>query len=469
MTETTSPALDADVLVIGAGFAGLTAARELGQSGISVIVLEARDRLGGRAWLETQLGRSLEIGGTWVHWTQPFVWAEMKRYGLGTAQSPTPEIAYWWGDGKRHHGDPAQLLMDLGVSNQKLVEDSRRYFPQPFTPFANPAIVEVDAFSLSEKIAELQISDYSKDILESFWALNFNGPVDDAAFTQALRWVALTNGDWLVSFEACATFKIEGGTEALINAMAVGTDVRLNTAVLAFQQDDTGISVTAADGVRYRAKHVICTIPLGALQGISFEPALPDSSRKAVTEGQVSKGVKAWIKVKGSPRPLVALGSADWPLNFAQTEYEQGGDTILVAFGPDSSRLDTTDLEQVQAAVDLLLPDAEVLDVASHDWTTDPFSGETWPMHRPGYLTECLATFQEPQGRLIFAGSDFANGWGGFIDGAIESGLEAARSLRTPSQELTPRNCQTSVTVVFPQARETPHEGSDDIAVCAAD
>jgi monoamine oxidase len=50
-------------------------------------------------------------------------------------------------------------------------------------------------------------------------------------------------------------------------------------------------------------------------------------------------------------------------------------------------------------------------------------------MHRPGFLTESLASFQQPQGALLFAGSDYANGWGGFIDGAIESGLEAARSI----------------------------------------
>ncbi|NKX52341.1 FAD-dependent oxidoreductase, partial [Arthrobacter deserti] len=71
-----------DVIIIGAGFAGLTAARELSRRGHRTILLEARDRIAGRTHLEERLGRNLELGGTWVHWTQPYVWAEMGRYGI---------------------------------------------------------------------------------------------------------------------------------------------------------------------------------------------------------------------------------------------------------------------------------------------------------------------------------------------------------------------------------------------------
>ena len=69
------------VVVVGAGFAGLVAARELRRRGVETTVLEARERTGGRAWTSTGLGLPLEMGGTWVHWTQPHTWSEITRSG----------------------------------------------------------------------------------------------------------------------------------------------------------------------------------------------------------------------------------------------------------------------------------------------------------------------------------------------------------------------------------------------------
>jgi monoamine oxidase len=73
--------------------------------------------------------------------------------------------------------------------------------------------------------------------------------------------------------------------------------------------------------------------------------------------------------------------------------------------------------------LDEILPGYELVDVTAHDWMADPLAAGTWAIHRPGWYEHHHAAMRRREGRLLLAGSDLANGWAGFIDGAIESGL----------------------------------------------
>ena len=425
--------LQYDVIVVGAGFAGLTAARELSHAGRRVAIVEARDRIGGRTWLAQRMGLNLELGGTWVHWTQPYVWAELGRYGIGLAPSPVHEQASWWNGQEAVRGEPGQLMELLDRPNDLLTLPAREVFPQPFAPLTSSTAVDLDEESLIAHIAELPVTSEQRGLLESFWTLNFNGRIEDAAYTQALRWVALTNGDWKINFEACATYKIEGGTKALAQAMAADADVDvfLNTDVHGIRSDASGAVVTDGTGREFRGTEVIVTVPMHVLNRIEFLPALPAARTVAVERGQLGMGTKVWFTIAGVRPHFVALGAADWPLNFFQSEYHHDGKTYVIGFGPDARAIDPSDVEAVQEAIRRLVPDAVVIESTGHDWVGDEFAGETWPMHRTGFLTESLALLQKPVGRIHFAGSDIADGWGGFIDGAIESGITAARQVLT--------------------------------------
>ena len=294
-----------DVVVVGAGFAGLTAARELSRQGLAVRIVEARDRIGGRTWLDHRLGRDLEIGGTWVHWTQPYVWAELKRYGLDTTPSPEPERAFWWADGRRHEGGPDELLALIGETNAEFVQDSRTYFPEPFSPLSRDDFKAIDDVSVQDRIREQFPAGAQRDILESFWALNFNGPLENAALTQALRWVALTHGDWKVTFEACATYKIVGGTAALAAAILAdsGAGVDHGFTVDRIGDDGASVSIHATDGRSIRARTAIVTVPLHAMHAVTFDPPLSAAKNEGFSLGQVSKGAKVWIRLKGTTAP----------------------------------------------------------------------------------------------------------------------------------------------------------------------
>ena len=420
-----------DAVVVGAGFAGLTAARELSQHGFTVAVVESRDRVGGRTWFDRRMGLELEIGGTWVHWTQPFVWSELQRYGIGVYASPTPDTAHWWDGRQANHGSPDRLIELLDLPNLLLTRRARECFPSPFDCLDSELLASLDGISVAEQIEALDLPEDQKQLLRSFWTLNFNGRLEDAALTQALRWVALTNGDWKVNFEACATYKIRGGTRRLAEAMAadIRGEVLLGSDVRRIDDDGSSVTVELADARTLTARHVVVTVPLHAMNRVEFTPALDDTRTTALERGQVGLGTKIWIALEGERPPFVALGGADWPLTFFQTEYVSGGRTYVVCFGPDASAIDATDTGAVQKVLRRLVPDAVVAESASHDWVGDAYAGETWPMHRTGFLSGSLAALRSPHGRIRFAGSDLAGGWGGFIDGAIQSGLDAAGEL----------------------------------------
>mgnify|MGYP001661294978 CR=1 FL=1 len=122
------------VIVVGAGFAGLTAARELQTAGIDYHIVEARDRIGGRAWTDDRLGRPLEIGATWVHWHQPHVWSEITRYGQDIIASPVVDTAYWYAGGELKSGTEAEMDAKLARPMEKIFENSREFFPEPHKP-----------------------------------------------------------------------------------------------------------------------------------------------------------------------------------------------------------------------------------------------------------------------------------------------------------------------------------------------
>jgi monoamine oxidase len=376
------------------------------------------------------MGKELELGGTWVHWVQPYVWAELRRYGIGLAPSPVPVDAYWWDGVKAVHGDPVVLLDLLDAPNRDLVGHARAVFPEPFAPLASDAFRDLDGSTVKERIDSLGLSFEQQSLLLAFWTLNFNGHLDDAAFTQALRWAALTNGDWKLNFEACATYKIEGGTRALASAIAAdgNADVYFSADVRRLTTDENGVRAAFADGRELRASKAIVTVPLHAQERIEYQPPVDPRRSRAFQRGQVGLGTKIWFTIPERPA-FVAMGSADWPLTFFQSEYVQDGKTFVIGFGPDANAIDPTDIVSIQDVLRRLVPDVTVLETAAHDWVNDEFAQETWPMHRANYLADSLAALQAPHGNIHFAGSDIADGWGGFIDGAIETGLTAARAV----------------------------------------
>lgn len=440
-----SNAQSCDVLVVGAGFSGITVARELSRRGYQVVVLEGRDRIGGRTWYKDEglPGRSLEMGGTWVHWFQPHVFAEITRYGLELVESigvAEPEMVVTVAAGRRASVPFAEAWPTIESVMQRIGQDSREVLDRPYEPFLRQAsLVERDKFSIQDRIDSLDLSSEERDLANGLWSLFSSAPCREVGLVTALRWYALSGWDIGTFFDAVARYKLRKGTRALIECIAgeSAAEIHLNTAVTTVDQSAEAVSVRTREGELLQASCVVVTAPLNTLSSITFTPELSELKRAGISEGQASRGSKLWVQVRGKlPKPFFAVAPDNYDVNYVHTEELLDDGQFLVGFGPDGAGLDVNDLGQVNSAVRALLGEVEVIATAGHDWVSDEFSRGTWPMLRPGQSTRILANLQEPEGRVFFAGSETANGWNGFIDGAIESGFRVSRAVDAALAEL---------------------------------
>ena len=235
---------DVDVVVIGAGFAGLVAARELGRAGLGVLVLEARDRVGGRTWTDRRLGHDLELGGTWVHWVQPHTWAEMTRYGREVTRSPAVEEAYWLGaGGARRAGTLDEFMALIADGQQAIVDDVRVAIPRGIDPTVGE-IGELDALSIQDRFDALGLDDEARSANEAVWAGHVNARLDQVGLSSALRWAAAAGGHWQLMHEASATYRVVGGMSGFTQAIAadVAGEIRLGATVRRVAQAATAPS-----------------------------------------------------------------------------------------------------------------------------------------------------------------------------------------------------------------------------------
>lgn len=431
-----------DVIIIGAGFSGVTAGRELSNVGLSSIILEGRNRVAGRTWTKDSdsIGRSIEMGGTWVHWAMPHVWSEIVRYDIPLYITPFAEEAYWKTRSGVSSGTPSELVELLDGGMNQVLSRSLEAFPDPHHPFPLTDLVEeLDSKSIDEAIQELDVSDEEKDMLNGIWALHFNCVAAHGGFTTALRWGALANQDWRYLAEITERYKFVNGTQELLHAIQDESDaeIHLNSPVASIDEDADGVTVTTRDGRRFTARHVIVTVPINALKNIAFNGPFDPAGLEIAEVGQASNGMKVWIRIRGQHKPFHCLGTSHDMLHWIQYENDLDGDSVLVAFGPDSSKLDGNNVEQVAAALLEYRPDLEVLSVDSHDWVSDEYTRQTWAMFRPRQLTTDGKTLLAEHSRVWLAGADYAHGWTSFIDGAIESGVRTARRI---SRELNHRN-----------------------------
>jgi monoamine oxidase len=417
-----------DVVVIGGGFAGVTAAREAALRGRSVLLLEARDRLGGRTWTSEWGGAPIEYGGAWVHWHQPHTWSEITRAGLEVSLSDNAEVAGWYVEGRRRNATIAERDAIARRGWDRFVDGVRTALPRPHDPlFAIDELAGFDRLTIAQRLERLELCDEEREVLTAELESLAHAPLSDAGAVSVLRWHALSGYSLELTQFTGGRVTIAGGTRALLDSIATAApfEYRLGQSAAGIAQRNGRVEVQTRDGAGFLARAVVVAVPINALPAIEFTPSLSEPKLRAISQGQASRGIKIFIHARGQPAWQNSI-RAGHPFGYLGTEVMFEDETqLLIGFGVDAELCDAGDLRGVQRQLDEILPGYQALDATAHDWLADEHSRGTWAIHRPGWYEHHHAAMQTVEGRVILAGSDIANGWAGFIDGAIESGLRA--------------------------------------------
>lgn len=404
-------AADVDVVVIGAGAAGIAAAHSLRAAGRRAIVLEARGRIGGRAFTDASLGPAYDAGAMFIHWAERNPWMQIAR-DLGIA---TPGEA--WGGGFRVFADGRPMAeTDRLRRRGAFGEIDRR-------------LETVDLAARDLSIAEL-LGDLGADmapVASSGLLLSIG---EESARISARDYQRLWAGDDHV---------VPSGYGNLVVRHGAGLDIRLNEPVDAIAWDGPGVAVTTPSGT-LRANACIVTVPVGVLKAgaIRFTPDLPASTRDALAGIGMGALTKIALKVEGGRfgiTPGMSFLEAGSPRRLMNFDLFPDNKDLVIAYcggdharelsqaGTDEARAHVTDLLAQMIGEDIR---KAVTAISFPAWWTDPFARGSYSVCLPGQDGAREALAAPIGGRIWLAGEATAGGGAMTVGGATLAGQAAA-------------------------------------------
>ncbi|MGF7238571.1 MAG: flavin monoamine oxidase family protein [Frankia sp.] len=444
-----------DTVVVGAGLAGLTAARSLVAAGREVVVLEARDRVGGRT-LNHDLGdgQVVEAGGQFVGPTQNHILALADELGVKTfpAFNDGASVYVHKGRPRRFTGDipPDPLaLPGLGLAMARINRLSRQV---PIdAPWRAAHAERWDAMTFATWIRRITAGSGGLDLVNVFLGSAYGGTAADASLLFSLHYIAgmgdenspgtIERGIGVTG--GAQESRFAGGSQLLSIIMAeqLGGRVVREAPVHAIEQDDRSVTVRSGAGT-WTAQHAVVAVPPALAARITWSPLLPPQQNALfgrLTFGTLMKceavyDTPFWrldglngqgvfrsgsplcsvfdnTPPSGAPGVLMGfLGGRQWRA-WAQRPARERRGAVLRGF--------------VQVAGRAALRPREYFE---QDWTSEEWTrGGPTAVAPPGVLTDLGPWRDRPFGRVHWAGAEHANYWNGYMDGAVRSGTDTAR------------------------------------------
>ena len=451
---------ETEFCIVGAGYAGLTAALRLTQAGHSVAVLEARDRVGGRVYTGyTPDGAWLDYGGTW----------------FGPGQDGIQGLADEMGVGSYPTYDGGAVLLEMDGRLMRMGDEGGSSFPGlDLVEKAIGSVLEAGIGELDRMAAEVPLeapwqapraAEWDSQTIHTWVEANFPDPTRTIQAALGMQATLLFGGtpaetsvlglmfqihschgiNYLTGIkDAMQQNRVIGGMQAIANHIAerLGGVIHLQTPVQRIAQDATGVTVTA-EGLSVRARRAVVTVPPSLVGSIHFEPAPPADKAWLLSRmpaGWIIKAVAVYEdsfwRADGLNGQVISPGS---PVSFSlDGSVDTGRPGVLLAFaaGPDARRLAALpDEERRRVFVETLTrwfgpKAAHPIFYADRDWAKEEWTRGCYAAHYPpGVLSAYGSVIRVPAGRVHFAGSETSPEYVGSIEGAVRSGERVAREV----------------------------------------
>lgn len=446
-----------DVVVVGAGLAGLTAARRLVAAGHSVAVLEARDRVGGRT-LNHDLGggHAVEAGGQFVGPTQDHILALAEEVGVKPYKSTRPGENVYYADGIRrtYTGDipPDPLaLPDLAQLMLRLNEMSRGVPVD--APWAAAKAAEYDRQTLDSWLRGNAVLPRARELVNVFLSSAYGGEAHDASLLFTLYYIACFGNErnpgtlerGIGQEGGAQDSRFHGGSQLVSIRMAQQLDGRvvLNAPVRRIDQDDTGTTVYSDAGT-WRCRQVVVSAPPPLAAKIAWNPVLPVQHETLF--GRLPLGTLMKVEAVYERPFWRDAGLSGMAVNlqgpvrsmFDNTPPGDGAPGVLMGFigGHAWREYRAKPAERRKAALanfattvgDGALSPVEYFE---QDWTREPWTlGGPTSVANCGTVSDFGAAIREPFKRVHWAGTETAVYWNGYMDGAVSSGKRAAAEVQ---------------------------------------
>lgn len=441
-----------EIAVIGAGYAGLTACQHLLQAGKDVLLLEARERVGGRVYtqhLDEQL--YVDLGGQWIGPSQDKIYALCQELGVATfsTYNQGKNVIALQGKVKTYQGLIPKIdlpsLLNLDFTLKKLEKLAKQVNLEQ--PWLSPHAAEWDSQTLHSFLNRHVWFRNARAVMEAGLDTVFGVSSAEISLLNTLFYIRSGRDlNTLLSIDQGAQQdRIQGGAQAPAERLAASFQdrIRFQTPVRRIRQDAEGVYIEH-DAGRVRAQKVIVAIPPTLASQIDYTPTLPPTRVQLTQRMPLGTVIKCyaiyerpWWRDLGYSGQVVADPRLPFQTTFDNSPSD-GSKGILTAFCLANRARPLLNLSMAERGKLILAglaqcfgpTAAKVEQYLDHSWANETWSGGCYVgLRSPGAWLGYTDALAEPCGHIHWAGTETATVWNGYIEGAIRSGERAAREL----------------------------------------